>query len=85
LIFVPAAATNNNIQIAPSWSVEFDEIFEISILGLADDVINSVYKDRGYLQMLEKDNTLQAHFEKAIENIHAILNITPKDGRTLKC
>jgi hypothetical protein len=85
LIFVPAAATNNNIQIAPTWSIEFDEIFEISILGLADDVINSVYKDGGYLQMLEKDDTLQAHFEEAIRNIHAILNITPKGGGTLKC
>jgi hypothetical protein len=35
--------------------------------------------------MLEKDNSLQARFEQAIENIHAVLNITPKDGRTLKC
>jgi hypothetical protein len=85
LIFVPAATTNNNIQIAPNWSIEFDEIFEISILGLAEDIINSVYKDGGYLQTLEKDNTLQAHFEEAIENMHAILNITPKDGGTLKC
>jgi hypothetical protein len=85
LIFVPAATTNNNIQIAPNWSIEFDEIFEISILGLAEDIINSVYKDGGYLQTLEKDNTLQAHFEEAIENMHAILNITPKDGGILKC
>lgn len=85
MIFVPAATTNNNIQIASNWSIEFDEIFEISILGLADDVINSLYKDGGYLQTLEKDNTLQAHFEEDIENIHAILNITPKDGGTLKC
>ena len=85
LVFVQAATTNNHIQIAPNWSIEFDEIFEISILGLADDIINSVYKDGGYLQTLEKDNTLQAHFEEAIEKIHAILNITPKDGGTLKC
>src|SRR3954468_10663674 len=38
LIFVPATTTNNNIQIAPNWNIEFDEIFEISILGLAEDV-----------------------------------------------
>ena len=31
LIFVPATTTNNNIQIAPNWNIEFDEIFEISI------------------------------------------------------
>ena len=85
LIFVPAATTNNNIQIAPNWSIEFDEIFEISILGLADDVINSVYKDGGYLQMLEKDNTLRAHFEEAIEDMHALLNIKPKADGTLNC
>ena len=85
LIFVPAANTNNSIQIAPNWSIEFDEIFEISILGLADDVINSVYKDGGYLQMLEKDNTLRAHFEEAIEDMHALLNIKPKADGTLNC
>jgi hypothetical protein len=85
LIFVPAATTNNNIQIAPNWSIGFHKIFEISILGLADDITNSVYKDEGYLQMLEKDNILQTHFEESIESIHAILNITSKDGGTLKC
>jgi hypothetical protein len=52
----PAANTNNSIQIAPNWNIEFDEIFEISILGLADDVVKSVYKkDGGYLQMFEND------------------------------
>jgi hypothetical protein len=85
LIFVPTASTNNNIQVAPNWSIEFDEIFEISILGLAEDVIKSVYKDGGYLQMLEKDDSLQAHFEESIEDIHRILSIKPKSDGTLKC
>jgi hypothetical protein len=26
------ATTNNNIQIASNWSIEFDEIFEISVM-----------------------------------------------------
>jgi hypothetical protein len=85
LIFVPAATTNNNIQIASNWSIEFDEIFEISILGLADDVIKSVYKDEGYLQMLENNDSLRSHFEEAIEDIHALLNIKPKANGTLHC
>jgi hypothetical protein len=67
LIFVPAATTNNNIQIARNWSIEFDEIFEISILGLADDIINSVYKDGGYLQMLEKDIIYRLILKKVLE------------------
>jgi hypothetical protein len=85
LIFVPAATTNSNIQIAPNWSIEFDEIFEISILGLAEDVVKSVYKDSGYLQMLEKDNSLQSHFEEAVENIHSMIHIKTKSDGTLKC
>jgi hypothetical protein len=85
LIFVPTTTTNNNIQITPNWSIEFDEIFEISILGLTEDIVKSVYKDGGYLQMLEKDNSLQSHFEEAIEDIHAVLNINPKSGGILKC
>ena len=71
LIFVPVATTNNNIQIAPNWSIEFDEIFEISILGLADDIINSVYKDGRYLQMLEKD-TLYRLIVKKLLKIHML-------------
>jgi hypothetical protein len=67
LIFVPAATTKNNIQIAPNWSIEFDEIFEISILGLADDITNSAYKDGGYLQMLKKDNNLQLILKKLLK------------------
>ena len=35
--------------------------------------------------MLEKDSILQTHFEESTESIHAILNITSKDGGTLKC
>ncbi|MFL6409835.1 MAG: hypothetical protein ACJ71K_01145 [Nitrososphaeraceae archaeon] len=85
LIFVPATTTNNNIQIAPNWNIEFDEIFEISILGLAEDVVKSVYKDGGYLQMLEKDNSLQAHFEEAVEDIHSMTHIKTKPDGTLKC
>jgi hypothetical protein len=85
LIFVPATTTNNNIQVAPNWNIEFDEIFEISILGLAEDVVKSVYKDGGYLQTLEKDNSLQAHFEEAVENIHSVTHIKTKPDGTLKC
>lgn len=85
LIFVPATTTNNNIQIAPNWNIEFDEIFEISILGLAEDVVKSVYKDGGYLQMLGKDNSLQAHFEEAVEDIHSMTHIKTKPDGTLKC
>jgi hypothetical protein len=29
VIFVPVT-TNNNIQVASNWNIEFDEIFEIS-------------------------------------------------------
>ena len=85
LIFVPATTANNYIEIVPNWSIEFDELFEISILGLAEDIEKSVYKDDGYLQMLEKDNSLQSHFEEAIEDIHAVLNIKPRSDGTLKC
>jgi hypothetical protein len=85
LVFVQAATTNNHIQIAPNWSIEFDEIFEISILGLAEDVVKSVYKDDGYLQLLEKDNSLQAHFEQAIENMHSLIQIKTKSDGTQKC
>jgi hypothetical protein len=85
LIFVPATSTNNKIQITPSWNIEFDEIFEISILGLAEDVIKSVYKDGGYLQNLEKDNTLQCHFKNAIEDMHNVLNIKTEPEGNLKC
>jgi hypothetical protein len=85
LIFVPASTTNNSIQLAPNWNIEFDEIFEISILGLAEDVVKSVYKEDGYLQMLEKDDSLQAHFEEAIENIHSMTHIKTKSDGTLKC
>jgi hypothetical protein len=85
LIFVPTTTTNNNIQITPNWSIEFDEIFEISILGLTEDIVKSVYKDGGYLQMLEKDNSLQSHFEEAVENIHSMTHIKIKPDGTLKC
>jgi hypothetical protein len=85
LIFIPAATTNNHVQITPNWSIEFDEIFEISILGLAEDVVKSVYKDDGYLQKLEKDNSLQTHFEEAIENIHSQIYIKTKSDGALKC
>ena len=85
LIFVPTTTTNNNIQITPNWSIEFDEIFEISILGLTEDIVKSVYKDSGYLQMLEKDNNLQSHFEEAVENIHSMTHIKIKPDGTLKC
>jgi len=38
-------------------------------LGLAKDISNSVYRtNRGYLEMLEKDNSIQDRFENAIEN-----------------
>ena len=85
LIFVPTTTTNNNIQIAPNWNIEFDEIFEISILGLAEDIEKSVYKNGGYLQMLEKDASLQSHFEEAVKNIHSMTRIKTKSDGTLKC
>jgi hypothetical protein len=86
LIFVPAIITNNNIQDTPTWNIQFNEIFEISILGLAEDIEKSVYKHgSGYLQMLEKDSTLQSHYEDAIEDIYAVLNIKARSDRTLKC
>jgi hypothetical protein len=75
LIFVPAATSNNKIQVAASWEIQFDEIFEISILGLASDIVSSVYKTHGYMEMLEKDNNVQDHFENAIEDIHAKLDV----------
>ena len=49
-IFVPATTSNNKIQVAANWEIEFDEIFEISILGLANDNVSSVYKTNGYLK-----------------------------------
>jgi hypothetical protein len=83
LIFLPAIITtdNINVQIAP-----VDEIFEISILALAEDVIKSVYKDGGgYLQMLEQDKNLQTHFKEADENIHSIIHVKINPDGTLKC
>jgi hypothetical protein len=85
LIFVPAATSNNKIQVAANWEIQFDEIFEISILGLANDIISSVYKTHGYMEMLEKDNNIQDHFEDAIEDIHAKLNITSLSDGSLTC
>ena len=67
LIFVPASTANNKIQITANWDIHFDEVFEISILGLANDIINSVYKADGYMESLEKNSSLQSHFENAIE------------------
>jgi hypothetical protein len=84
LIFVPVATTNNNIQIAPNWSIKFDEIFEISILDLADDIINSVYKDGRYLQMLEKD-TLYRLIVKNLLKIHMLYLILRLKMAELKC
>ena len=83
MIFVPAKTPNNKIQVAASWDIEFDEIFEISILGLAKDISNSVYRtNRGYLEMLEKDNSIQDRFENAIESIHATMDILSySDGK----
>jgi hypothetical protein len=54
LIFVPASTANNKIQITANWDIHFDEVFEISILGLANDIINSVYKADGYIESLQK-------------------------------
>jgi hypothetical protein len=54
-------------------------------LGLTEDVVKSVYKEDGYLQMLEKDNSLQSHFEEAVENIHSMTHIKTKFDGTLKC
>jgi ADP-dependent phosphofructokinase/glucokinase len=70
LIFVPAAASNNKIQVAASWEIQFDEI-----LGLANGIVSSVYKTHAYLEMLEKDKNIQDHFENAIEDIHAKLDV----------
>lgn len=86
LIFVPANTSGNKIQVATGWDIEFDEIFEISILGLANDISNSVYRaDGGYLQMLEKDNSIQDRFENSVESIHATIDILPHSDRTLVC
>jgi hypothetical protein len=69
--------------------VQFDEIFEISILGLANDIVSSVYKTQGYMEMLQKDNNIQDHFENTIENIHAKLDVRPlpdgTENRKLLC
>lgn len=54
LIFVPASTANNKIQITANRDIHFDEVFEISILGLANDIINSVYKADGYIESLQK-------------------------------
>jgi hypothetical protein len=85
LIFVPAITTNNKIQIAANWEIQFDEIFEISILGLAKDIINSVYKTNGFIESLQKDNTLQSHFENAIEDIHSMIKISINPNGVMKC
>jgi hypothetical protein len=86
LIFVPAKTSSNKIQVAAGWDIEFDEIFEISILGLANDILNSVYRtDGGYLQMLEKDNSIQDRFENSVESIHATIDILPHSDGTLVC
>jgi hypothetical protein len=85
LIFVPAITTNNKIQIAANWEIQFDEIFEISILGLAKDIINSVYKTNGYIESLQKDNALQSHFENAIEDIHSMIKISINPNGVMKC
>lgn len=85
LIFVPAK-THNKIQVAANWDIEFDEIFEISILGLANDISNSVYRTNGgYLEALENDNSIQDRFENTIENIHATMDILSHSDGTLEC
>ena len=85
LIFVPATTTNNKIQITANWGIQFDEVFEISILGLANDIINSVYKAEGYIESLQKNNRLQSHFENAIEDIHSIIKISIKPTGDMEC
>jgi hypothetical protein len=85
LIFVPAITTNNKTQITANWEVQFDEIFEISILGLTKDIINSVYKTSGYIESLQKDNALQSHFENAIKDIHSMIKISINSNGVMKC
>jgi hypothetical protein len=85
LIFVPATTTNNKIQITANWGIQFDEVFEISILGLANDIINSVYKADGYIESLQKNNRLQSHFENAIEDIHSIIKISIRSDGNMEC
>jgi hypothetical protein len=85
LIFVPAITTNNKIQITANWEIQFDEIFEVSILGLAKDIINSVYKTNGYIESLQKDSALQSHFENAIEDIHSMIKISVNLNGVMKC
>jgi hypothetical protein len=85
LIFVPANTTNNKIQLTTNWDVQFNEIFEISILGLAEDIINSVYKTNGYIESLQKDNSLQSHFENAIEDIHSMIKVSISSNGVMNC
>ena len=85
LIFVPATTTNNKIQITANWGIQFDEVFEISILGLANDIVNSVYKADGYIESLQKNNRLQSHFENAIEDIHSIIKISIRPDGNMEC
>lgn len=85
LIFVPASTANNKIQITANWDIHFDEVFEISILGLANDIINSVYKANGYIESLQKNNNLQSHFENAIEDIHSIIKISIRPDGDMEC
>jgi hypothetical protein len=85
LIFVPASTANNKIQVTANWDIHFDEVFEISILGLANDIINSVYKDDGYIESLQKNSSLQSHFENAIEDIHSIIKISIRPDGDMEC
>lgn len=60
----------SKIQITSSWELVCDYEFNMSILHLVRDILDSVEGPNGYLTSLEKTPDLQDRFEKSIEQIY---------------
>lgn len=55
---------------SPSWTVDFDYEFEISIAHIVRDIRDSVYGPKGYLEALRTSADVQDCFSKAVEEIY---------------
>jgi hypothetical protein len=70
-LLLEEAPPNSKIQIKSDWSISVQQIFTIGIMQLKDDIQDSVYRHRGYLDLFERNTSnLQDMFEKAIEEIY---------------
>jgi hypothetical protein len=57
---------NSQLYITSNWNISITHEFNISIMDIVRDIIDSVNRPNGYLDLLEKTPYLQDNFETAI-------------------